>query len=130
MPVALGAVRLEHRKQASSLKIARGEQRQAVLLLVESHTKVSVHLHPVALLFTSPELFPTPLQVIHNPEGLSTKELVSGHWQAFVSVLKTNDLRHAHSELLEVLTTPVPFFPFRPVHKKQDPLMIAELGRQ
>lgn len=47
-----------------------------------------------------------------------------------MSVLKTNDLRHAQRELLALSTTPVPLFPFKVVHKKHEPLITTELGRQ
>lgn len=44
--------------------------------------------------------------------------------------MKTNDLRHPQRELLVLLTAPVPFFPFKLVHKKHEPSIITELGRQ
>jgi hypothetical protein len=52
-PVALGAVKLAQEIQAPFLKIDTDEQRQAVLLLVASHIKVSVHLHPVPVSLTT-----------------------------------------------------------------------------
>jgi hypothetical protein len=53
LPVALGAAKLAQEIQASFIKIDTDEQRQAVLFLVESHIKLSVHLHPVRVSLTT-----------------------------------------------------------------------------